>query len=256
MTNIFDNPNLAIFNAKAYHLFISKNMTHHEDRNFHGIAFKVNGKCRYTFKDGTVLNTSSNKIIYLPKHSYYQIEFLEPGECYAINFDISDEVDCPPFVVDVKNSTAILNMFKSALSAYTTKPVGYHHKCMKNLHSILEVISTETAGNYVPKYKENLITPAVEFIKKNLTSHSINIPHLAELCNISETYFRKIFKSVYGMSPVTYINSLKIEMAQELMDSNMYSINEVSELLGYPCIFSFSRDFKKYAGVTPGKYNK
>ena len=52
------------------------------------------------------------------------------------------------------------------------------------------------------------------------------------------------------MSPITYINSKKIEMAEELLDSNVYSINEVAELLGYSSIFSFSRDFKKYTGKT------
>lgn len=256
MENLFDNNDLILFDAKAYHGLISNKITHHEDRKYHGFAFKVNGKCKYTFSDGTELITEANKIIYLPKHSSYQIEFIEPGDCYAINFDILDDEPYTPFVTDVKNSSILLNLFKSSYSAWKQKPHGYQYKCMKNLYSIFEIISSEIQRMYVPKYKEALLTPAVEFINKNLTSHYIGIPDLASLCNISETYFRKIFKSIYGMSPITYINSKKIEMAEELLDSNIYSINEVAELLGYSSIFSFSRDFKKYTGITPGKYSK
>jgi AraC-like DNA-binding protein len=67
-------------------------------------------------------------------------------------------------------------------------------------------------------------------------------------------YFRKIFKSIYGVSPIKYINNLKIEHARELIESQMYSISEAAFHSGYSDSSSFSRDFKKHFDMTPGEY--
>jgi len=103
MENLFDNNNLILFDAKAYHGLISNKITHHEDRKYHGFAFKVNGKCKYTFSDGTELITEANKIIYLPKHSTYQIEFIEQteqkGTAHAI-YCARDKVNTPFAVIN------------------------------------------------------------------------------------------------------------------------------------------------------------
>ncbi|MBQ9915438.1 MAG: helix-turn-helix transcriptional regulator, partial [Clostridia bacterium] len=79
---------------------------------------------------------------------------------------------------------------------------------------------------------------------------------LAALCHITPEYFRKIFKSIYGTSPLSYINNLKITRAKELLSSRMYSVCEAATEAGYRDMSHFCREFKKATGQSPGEYMK
>ena len=58
------------------------------------------------------------------------------------------------------------------------------------------------------------------------------------------------------MSPITYKEYVRIDKAKSLLASELFNITEVAEKLGYCDIYYFSKEFKKYAGVSPLKYRK
>jgi AraC-like DNA-binding protein len=77
---------------------------------------------------------------------------------------------------------------------------------------------------------------------------------MAKLCNISCVYFRRIFANAFGLSPIKYVNNLKIERAKELLRSRLYSVTEVCEIAGFSDPAYFCRLFKKEVGVTPSEF--
>lgn len=87
-------------------------------------------------------------------------------------------------------------------------------------------------------------------------SENINIQELAKMCGITPEYFRRIFKSFYGVSPVNYINNMKITRARELLESQMYSVTETAQMSGYSELSYFSREFKRILGICPSEYIK
>ena len=96
--------------------------------------------------------------------------------------------------------------------------------------------------------------PAIDYIHKNYTKETISIPHLCKLCSVSEGYFRKLFKKHTALSPVKYINNLKIEYSKELIYSGNYTLKEIAELSGYADSSVLSREFKRITGVAPSEY--
>jgi YesN/AraC family two-component response regulator len=58
------------------------------------------------------------------------------------------------------------------------------------------------------------------------------------------------------MSPVKYINSLRVEKAKELLTKTDMSIGEISETVGINDIQYFSRMFNEIEGISPLKYKK
>ena len=95
---------------------------------------------------------------------------------------------------------------------------------------------------------------AIDYIYTEYTNDNIEISYLSELCNMSESYFRRIFLKNYGISPIKYINNLKIERARELLTSGLYTVSDVAELSGFHDESYFSREFKKHSGKTPKEY--
>ncbi len=226
----------------------------HKNRSHHGLAFHLGGECSYVFDDGLKLNVKANDLIYLPKHSNYTVERNSDGGCYAINFDIKDEENFKPFLHRAKHGGQYLDAFKKAEGAWLRKNDGYEMLCKAQLYLILLYVIRERKMGYISKNKSELLQPAIEYIHNEYTKDNIQISRLAELCGMSEVYFRKIFSQVEGMPPLKYINNLKIQRAKELLASKMYTIGEVAMLSGFHDDSYFSREFRKYVKTSPKMY--
>ncbi len=99
---------------------------------------------------------------------------------------------------------------------------------------------------------ESRIEPAVEYIRKHF-SEKIYVSHLANRCFMSEVQLRRLFKQNYGMSPIEYKNSMQMNTACELLRTGKTS-GEISEVLGFDSVCSFSHMFKKFYGISPAQY--
>jgi AraC-like DNA-binding protein len=82
----------------------------------------------------------------------------------------------------------------------------------------------------------------------------MEISDLAQMCGVSQVYFRKLFKLRYGTSPKQYINALRLETAAQLLQSQLYSVGEVSEKSGFTDPKYFTKRFTKRFGCGPKQY--
>ena len=232
----------------------------HKNRALHGIAINTSPSIddvkKYTFSNNKSVFVGQNEIVYMPKGSSYTVSSKNTGNCYAINFDISENVNFEPFSFNPQNATAFIKDFEKAAKLWKNKSTAFHMQCKGILYKILSNMASEYNSKYMTRNTSNLIIPAIEYIKENYAKDDICISSLSEMCGISEDYFRKIFKNTFGISPRKYINELKISHAEELITSEMYTVTEAAELSGYTDMSYFSREFKKAFGICPADYRK
>ena len=79
---------------------------------------------------------------------------------------------------------------------------------------------------------------------------------LTEVTGISEAYLKRLFHEIFGMAPKRYIIQLKINHAEELLRLGQYAVGEVAAMCGYNDVYFFSRQFKKYTGISPSDFAK
>ena len=79
---------------------------------------------------------------------------------------------------------------------------------------------------------------------------------MSDICNLSESQFRIIFKQKTGMNPKTYIDRLKIQKASEQLCNSDNSIAAIAEDLGYMNPYHFSKRFKQLTSLAPEHYRK
>ncbi len=94
-------------------------------------------------------------------------------------------------------------------------------------------------------------------VKEYLNCHTdreISLDDLSRMFNISKYHLIRLFNKVFSISPVHYHQMMRMEKAKKLIQFSNASITEISEILGFSCINSFSRAFRKMEGVPPTFY--
>lgn len=224
----------------------------HKNRRSHGLALFTGGERTFYF-DGKKLKVGENTIVYFPKGSNYTIKEKTPFDCYAINFEMPDGARFEPFAFKIKNANTYLESFKQAQRQQAGKTVGYDAKIKSEIYRIFYHMQMEYD---LPYTNAQIIEPAINYIHLNYHKENISIAHLAALCEISTVHLRNIFIKRFAISPLKYINNLKMARARELLDSQFYTVSEVCFLSGFHNESYFSREFKKHFGSSPCEYAK
>jgi AraC family transcriptional regulator of adaptative response / methylphosphotriester-DNA alkyltransferase methyltransferase len=87
-------------------------------------------------------------------------------------------------------------------------------------------------------------------------SEKLTLQHLADISHGSPYHLHRIFKKVQGVTPVEYIQRIRIAKAEELLVSTDKSIADVGKEVGIPGAPYFITLFKKRTGLTPEAYRQ
>ena len=226
----------------------------HKNRATHGIACAIAGKHIYHFENNLSLTVHANELIYLPKYANYTIESVEEGDICAVNFDIDKNKTFPPQMLENPHTDFVSAFFQKIISLWLNDRVRNDFKIKSLLYDFLfQTKEQELKKEHSEKYA--VILPALRYIDDHYTGE-LSVTMLANLCNISDTYFRKIFYDAYQTTPVKYVTQKRMELAVELLSSGLYSISRLGEICGYVDPTVFSRSFKNYYGMSPTVYLK
>lgn len=99
-------------------------------------------------------------------------------------------------------------------------------------------------------WQDEMVDKVLGTIENNLAAE-YDFNQIASEQNISISYFRSIFKDITGLSPVEYLNRVRILRALELLQTSQNSISEVAAKVGIYDPNYFSRLFKKIIGYSP-----
>ncbi len=106
----------------------------------------------------------------------------------------------------------------------------------------------------LPVSTDHLTDCINNYILRNISSN-ITLGELAETVYLHPNYFTQYFKKRFGVSPIEYVNTLRLEKAARfLTDHPEKSIKEVAMEFGFRDYRYFSRLFRKRYGITPTAY--
>ena len=101
-----------------------------------------------------------------------------------------------------------------------------------------------------PDPKRRLILNSLIFLEEHYQD-PVTVKEMAAASNLSESYFRGVFKEVMGLSPLDYLNRIRIARALEYLQDEELSITETAIRVGIPDSNYFTRLFKRITGESP-----
>lgn len=230
---------------------------YHKNRYSDAFVYILSGSCRYTFEDGIDFTVNQGDILYLAQNADYAMHILT-SEFYFIYCDFSFACENPrqSAVYTPENPSHAENVFLKLLHSYHSTAETVFAECMALLYQIYGMVVKTRSVFYLVKSTESRISAAKERMDKNLTDLSLSVAMLADEAEMSEVYFRKLFKKKYQMSPARYLISARVKYSKQLLSYPFITIEECAIQSGFSSAQYFCRVFKEETGITPTQYRK
>lgn len=227
-------------------------------------AFKTTNKdcyvlsCRIQGESTFFYNGSSHKVctgdvLYIPHGSVYQ-QSCRQEEIIAIHLDLGGNIPKDICVFSPEDPQQTCLLFQSIYDHWHKKTPGSVYHCMSDLYKIAAITHIFDSGNADNSY--GIITPSVRYLQAHLYDPGLSLDTVYRQSPVSQTSFIKHFRKHFSCTPIGYINTMRIQKAQLLLCSGLYTREEIAQLCGFENVKHFYVVFKKITGCTTGEYLK
>jgi len=224
------------------------------------------GEVEYSFSH-EYITQKNTELIVIPFYSNVDIHVIKQSKLMII--ETSDEL-VKSVYSNVKDINSLNNSIENPMTYIQIKYNNLLYKCIQSIHNeyvenyenpflvelninklIYHLLKTEYAG-YLFSIKANHPLEHVKYYIYRNIRRNIKISELAEMVGMNSSNFTNTFKRNFGMAPISYINTKKMNVAEQMLKEN--SVTEVAYELGFENISTFITQFKKVYNVTPKQY--
>jgi len=131
----------------------------------------------------------------------------------------------------------------------------------ENINEIMKYIYliSERIGGKLFSFKgmrhASALRKAERYIWNNYT-RKLSLEEIAHASGLSAPYFSTIFKEEIGENLSSYLNRLRVDKASNLLIASKKPLREIAEICGFEDQSWFSKIFKKFTGLSPGKFRE
>ena len=210
---------------------------------------------QYEAKSGTLIIANSNEL-----HWGYSETAPFLGRALIFRMDaFSKEMDAENLVFSnvIRDDPKVREYMDQIWEEIRQAQPGSKAACKALLLQLLVylrrnfVVQTLTKEeSFRKKREQERIEKVISYIEKHYTE-AISNQTLADLLFLSKGRFEHLFRECLGVSPLQYINELRLKKAMSLIKGSSYSVTEIAEAVGFSDYNHFGRLFRKYYGCAP-----
>lgn len=238
---------------------VSNNTNSGSEKSVYASAVFINrGSIRYSFDNMAFTARETNAVLIAPGSKFTKNAVSDECELTCIRFtfhDSGEELLRTGMIRLNKSTECEFNFEKCCLFWKRNKP-GYQLECKIALYHILLLIYQSGFNTLSDQFNWGKIEKSLNYLWANYIYDDLSISTLAEIADLSEMQFRRIFKEVYGVTPIKALTELRIKRARDLLVRTKMPIAEVAKESGFASAFYFSKIFKEATGKTPSQYRK
>jgi AraC-like DNA-binding protein len=126
----------------------------------------------------------------------------------------------------------------------------------------IQNVKEKSVNTQVSSEEESRLIKDIEFListNKFYKEKDITIEILAKRLLTNRTYLSEVINSHYKMNFSKWINELRVNEARMLLankENNKYSIEAISEQVGFASLSAFNTNFKRVTGLTPSYFRE
>ncbi|MBR2353995.1 MAG: helix-turn-helix transcriptional regulator, partial [Clostridia bacterium] len=192
--------------------------TFRKGRAKHGFIYTVSGQMRDVFVSPRAdeITSKTGELLFIPMGTVYTGLYQEENtQIRIVQFDLLSGA-LPPYLskprkIVLPNASELIESFFEPRK----RAVNQSFYLLSRLYELLWRID-ENEARIPARFKR--LSPALFELHRDWNL-SLPISHYAELCDLSQVHFRRLFKEYTGHSPVDYRNELRLEAAKSRLQS-------------------------------------
>jgi AraC-like DNA-binding protein len=251
--------------------------------NYIEIIFAISGKYQillnnkdYNFGAGDMVLINSNEIHNIfslsPGLNRYIVVKFEPEMLYTTAQSLFEMKYVMPFILNESThqkifgkeeieKTIIPDIIRGISQEYHDKRYGYELAIRANIYNLfLFILRRWNEQNADLNIKEELnkdlvkrIQNVFDYIEDNY-QNDITALDMAKRCNLSYSYFSRLFTRIMKRSFREYLNYVRVTKAERLLTTADLNITEIALQVGFSTSSYFIQQFKLYKDISPKQY--
>ena len=235
------------------------------------LYYIVEGEREY-FIDDTFFKASKGDLVWVPANTlhrtdgkgatrfliYFKYDFLH-GYVQKPLLDALLRNEAFVFHADTANDALINSLLNRLLSEFEKQEKAQSDAdAVRLIGYLLQLLFLMyTAENlYVAKIPDNThASQIIKYINENYAT-ILNMEEVANKFFISKYYLCHLFKKTIGVSFVSYLNTIRIKAACEILKSEDLFLSEIAIRCGFNSTPYFCKVFKDEKGISPTEYRK
>ena len=221
--------------------------------------FITEGECVIYIK-GKRYDAKAGDWFFIPAgtaHSYYNIKD-KPFKKYWMHFDLYPDVKIAEFLslpIFVRHNRTALKAFDALVKAAKSDELSDKLAVKGYIYTLLVeyVKLANPDGVSVQSRADERLDKVLRYINENL-AEELSVSTLAEKYFAHPNHFIRAFKDKTGVTPYKYVLARRMETAKRLLESTDLTTAEISEKVGICDSAHFSRVFKEFYNMSPGRY--
>lgn len=214
--------------------------------------------------ENELINLSPNVLIIINSHvQHTEISSpTDPLDYYVIGAEglqiISNKNSDYNIIQYNNRNQSIRQCFENILEEMHYKHDGYIEICQNYLEILVRKICRKSQISYdiVDSRRGNReCHKAKQYIDMNYRE-KITLDTLAKISNINKYYLSHRFTEIYGKSPISYLNQVRINACKDLLKTTNHSIEEIAASTGFSSRSYLAQAFQKSCNMTCQQYRK
>lgn len=233
---------------------------------FTEMIYITQGSGRFVSTSGKI-PFEKNQVILVNEHIQHTEESdrENPAEYIALGFqglsfkDIQKGGLIPFSIYNIKKDKEEVHFILQMLLKETKNPQFQNSLIVHNLLEILLVHLFRSNKVELEKTTLPLLNKDISTVKHFIEHHyhnPITLDELAEVSHMNKYYMAHSFKKSTGVSPIEYLNEVRIGKSKYLLESTDHPISFISSVTGFSSPSYFSQSFKKDMEISPQEYRK
>ena len=229
------------------------------------LFFIVGGKGQFQIQDQLYPVNINNLVIINPNVSHTEVSLnAQPLEYIVLGIEgielaTSENSNGQFCILDHVESVEISSCLRNILREMELKNTGYEDVCQAYMEILVIRLMRNTALAVPTEPQTISVNRQCAAVRRYIDLHfkeSLTLEQLAQEAHMNKYYLSHAFKREYGVSPINYMISRRIEESKYLLAETDLSMSQISQLLGFSSLSYFSQVFRRTQSISPKEYRQ
>jgi AraC-like DNA-binding protein/mannose-6-phosphate isomerase-like protein (cupin superfamily) len=229
------------------------------------LFFIIGGKGQFLIEDQLHPVDVNNLVIINPNVVHTEVSLnAQPLEYIVLGIEgiqlaTSNTSNGQFSILDHYESVEISGCLRNILREMEQKNTGYEDVCQAYMEILIIRLMRSTALAVPSESQVISVNRQCAAVRRYIDLHfkeALTLEQLAEEGHMNKFYLSHAFKREYGVSPINYMISRRIEESKYLLAETDLALSQIAQLLGFSSLSYFSQVFHRTQGTSPKEYRQ